>query len=311
MDIDLVYFWVDGNDPKWQAKHDAFCGNKSCSAEVNGKNRYANNDELKYSLRSVEKYAPWLRKIFIITDNQVPEWLDTSNPKVKIVDHTEILPAESLPCFNSCLIGHYVYKIPGLAEHFLLGNDDTFINKEVTPNDFFTPSGLPVVRLRRMCFRKFRWTWRAKVRRKPLSNYRKTVQRASQLVYDRFGHYYTGIPHHNINAHLKSICRDVAEVIMHDEFSSNNKNHIRSDDDVQNIVFSYVALAEKRGKLRYVTDKESMIVKIHKDKHYKRLDKYRPMLFCMNDSEYATDKGRAMSKAYLERRFPDKSEFEK
>ena len=139
----------------------------------------------------------------------------------------------------------------------------------------------------------------------------KTVQRASQLVYDRFGHYYTGIPHHNINAHLKSICRDVAEVIMHDEFSSNNKNHIRSDDDVQNIVFSYVALAEKRGKLRYVTDKESMIVKIHKDKHYKRLDKYRPMLFCMNDSEYATDKGRAMSKAYLERRFPDKSEFEK
>lgn len=311
MDIDLVYFWVDGNDPKWRAKHDAFCGKTSGTVETNGINRFANNDELKYSLRSVAMYAPWIRKIFIITDDQVPVWLDTSNPKVKIIDHKDILPAESLPCFNSCLIGHYAYRTPGLAEHFLLGNDDTYINREVAPGDFFTSDGLPIVRLRRMYFRKLRWSFRENVRKKTLSNYRRTLQRASQLVSDKFGHYYTGIPHHNINALLKSVCRDVAENIMRDEFVANNKNHIRNDDDVQNVVFSYVALAEKRGKLRYVTDKESMIVKIHKDKHYERLDKFRPMLFCMNDSEYANDNGRAMSKAYLEKRFPEKSEFEK
>ena len=311
MDIDLVYFWVDGNDPKWRAKHDAFCGKTSGTVETNGINRFANNDELKYSLRSVAMYAPWIRKIFIITDDQVPVWLDTSNPNVKIIDHKDILPAESLPCFNSCLIGHYAYRTPGLAEHFLLGNDDTYINGEVAPGDFFTSDGLPIVRLRRMYFRKLRWSFRENVRKKTLSNYRRTLQRASQLVSDKFGHYYTGIPHHNINALLKSVCRDVAENIMRDEFVANNKNHIRNDDDVQNVVFSYVALAEKRGKLRYVTDKESMIVKIHKDKHYERLDKYRPMLFCMNDSEYANDRGRAMAKAYLEKRFPDKSEFEK
>lgn len=311
MDIDLVYFWVDGNDPKWRAKHDAFCGKTSGTVETNGINRFANNDELKYSLRSVAMYAPWIRKIFIITDDQVPVWLDTSNPKVKIIDHKDILPAESLPCFNSCLIGHYAYRTPGLAEHFLLGNDDTYINREVAPGDFFTSDGLPIVRLRRMYFRQLRWSFRENVRKKTLSNYRRTLQRASQLVSDKFGHYYTGIPHHNINALLKSVCRDVAENIMRDEFLSNNKNHIRNDDDVQNVVFSYVALAEKRGKLRYVTDKESMIVKIHKDKHYERLDKFRPMLFCMNDSEYANDSGRAMSKAYLEKRFPEKSEFEK
>lgn len=307
----MVYFWVDGNDPKWRAKHDAFCGKTSGTVETNGINRFANNDELKYSLRSVAMYAPWIRKIFIITDDQVPVWLDTSNPNVKIIDHKDILPAESLPCFNSCLIGHYAYRTPGLAEHFLLGNDDTYINREVAPGDFFTSDGLPIVRLRRMYFRKLRWSFRENVRKKTLSNYRRTLQRASQLVSDKFGHYYTGIPHHNINALLKSVCRDVAENIMRDEFVANNKNHIRNDDDVQNVVFSYVALAEKRGKLRYVTDKESMIVKIHKDKHYERLDKYRPMLFCMNDSEYANDRGRAMAKAYLEKRFPDKSEFEK
>ncbi len=311
MVIDLVYFWVYGNDPKWRAKHDAFCGKTSGTVETNGINRFANNDELKYSLRSVAMYAPWIRKIFIITDDQVPVWLDTSNPNVKIIDHKDILPAESLPCFNSCLIGHYAYRTPGLAEHFLLGNDDTYINREVAPGDFFTSDGLPIVRLRRMYFRKLRWSFRENVRKKTLSNYRRTLQRASQLVSDKFGHYYTGIPHHNINALLKSVCRDVAENIMRDEFVANNKNHIRNDDDVQNVVFSYVALAEKRGKLRYVTDKESMIVKIHKDKHYERLDKYRPMLFCMNESEYANDRGRAMAKAYLEKRFPDKSEFEK
>ena len=116
MDIDLVYLWVDGNDPKWQAKHDAFCGNLSRDAELNGKNRYANNDELKYSLRSIAMYAPWVRKVFIVTDNQVPAWLDTSNPKVRIVDHAEIMPAESLPCFSRFKISRRV----GSARAFMV-----------------------------------------------------------------------------------------------------------------------------------------------------------------------------------------------
>ena len=118
--VDLVYLWVDGNDPAWQTKYAAFANSGSKGFEINCKGRYADNDELKYSLRSVEMYAPWIRKIFIVTDNQVPEWLDTSNPKVQIVDHTEIMPEESLPCFNSCLIEHYLYRIPGLAEHFCI-----------------------------------------------------------------------------------------------------------------------------------------------------------------------------------------------
>ena len=100
MDIDLVYLWVNGNDPKWIAKRDA-CIGKPTDKQENCAGRYADSGELKYSLRSVEKYAPWIRKIFIVTDDQVPEWLDTSNPKVHVVDHKEIMPEESLPCFNS------------------------------------------------------------------------------------------------------------------------------------------------------------------------------------------------------------------
>lgn len=95
MDIDLVYLWVNGNDPKWQAKRDA-CIGRPTERQENCKGRYADSGELKYSLRSIEMYAPWIRKIFIVTDDQEPEWLNTENPKIQVVDHKEIMPAESL-----------------------------------------------------------------------------------------------------------------------------------------------------------------------------------------------------------------------
>ena len=311
MDIDLVYLWVDGNDPAWQAKRNTLIGKTDESSPINCKGRYADNDELKYSLRSIEMYAPWIRKIFIVTDNQVPKWLDTSHPKIRIVDHKEIMPEESLPCFNSSLIEKFLYKIPGLAEHFLCANDDTFINREVTVHDFFTTDGFPIIRLTRKPFRKLRWFWREKICKKPLLNYSRMIKHSSQLVEAIHGTYYTGMPHHNIDAYLKSDYQRVVEVVLRDEFAANNRNHMRSDNDIHRSVISYMSLAEKRGELRYVTQKESMHVLIHKKRHYDRLDKYRPMLFCMNDSQSAHDSDRIMLKNYLEKRFPNKSGFEK
>lgn len=309
--IDLVYLWVDGSDPVWQAKRNAFIGRTKEDSPENCKGRTANNDELKYSLRSVVMYAPWIRRVFIVTDGQVPAWLDTLNPKVRIVDLGEIMPEESLPCFNSCLIEHYLYRIPGLAERFLYANDDMYLNKEATPGDFFTRDGFPIVRLTRKPLRKLRWFWRERICRNPLKNYSATIALAARLVEKKYGVYYTGMPHHNIDAYLKRDYRHVAEDVMNEEFMANRKNRMRSDDDVQRIVFSYVPLAEKRARLRYVTGKESLHVEIHKDRHYARLDRLRPMFFCMNDSEYATDEDRMKAKAYLEKRFPEKSEFEK
>lgn len=311
MDINMVYLWVDGNDPAWQAKRNALIGMPDENSPVNCKGRYANNDELKYSLRSVEQYAPWIKKIFIVTDNQIPEWLDTNNPKVKIIDHREIMPPESLPCFNSSLIEHFLYRIPGLEEHFLIANDDTFINKNVSPEDFFTPDGRPIIRLTRKPLRKLRWFWREKIRKKPLKNYSSMIAHSSEMVEEKFGHYYSGMPHHNIDAYLKSDYRRMVEDVFCDEFKTNNLNKIRSDNDVHRSVISYAILAMKHGILRYVTQEESMHVMIHKERHYARLDRKRPMLFCMNDSEYATDEDRMREKAYLEKRFPKKASFEK
>lgn len=310
MDIDIVYLWVDGNDPQWLAKHNACIGKTEDKSAVNCKGRYSDNDELKYSLRSVEMYAPWIRKIFIVTDNQVPKWLDTSNPKIRIVDHKEILPEVSLPCFNSRLIEHFLYKIPGLSEHFLYANDDMFINRPVTPATFFAADGLPIIRFNRRPFRKFTLWFKEKVQGKALSNYVQAIRNSAELVEKRYGIYYGGKTHHNIDAYLKSDYRHVGDVFRN-EIGAMLTHHVRSADDVQRNIYSYVALAEKRAHLHYVTRKTSFRLHIQNESHYGKLEKYNPILFCMNDSQYAKDEDRERAKAYLDRRFPEKSQFEK
>ncbi len=310
MEVDFVYLWVDGNDPAWQAKRNALIGKTVEKSAVNCEGRYANNDELKYSLRALELYAPWIRKIYIVTDNQTPSWLDTSNPKIRIVDHTEILPPQSLPCFNSCVIEHFLCQIPGLSEHFLYGNDDMFINRPVTPNDFFGPDGLPIVRLNRRPLRKLTLFIKEKIMKKPLSNYVQTIKLAAELVEKKYGIYFGGKTHHNIDSYLKSSFQHVREVFK-DEIEATLSNHVRKSTDVQRNIYSYVPLAEKQAHLNYVTQKTSLRLHIQNESHYAKLEKYNPLLFCMNDSEYAKDSDRKRAAEYLEQRFPNKSEFEK
>ena len=309
--IDLVYLWVDGNDPKWQAKRNAFLERKVENSLSSFNGRYVNNDELKYSLRSVERYAPWIRKIFIVTDDQKPEWLDIENPKIKIIDHKEILPAESLPCFNSNVLEHFLCKISNLSEYFILSNDDTFFNKIVSPTTFFGKDGYPIIRLTRKPFRRFRWFLREKIFKNPHKLYSKALFNAAELVKQKFGFFYNGLPHHNIDSYLKSDCIRVGEQIFKNEIDHTKMNHIRNANDIQRIVYSYVALAEKRGHLRYVSNDESLHIHIQKDRHFEKLKKFNPTFFCMNDTEYADDNDRMKLKVWLSTRFPEKSEFEK
>ena len=310
MDIDLVYLWVNGNDPQWLAKRNACIGKTEEKSAVNCDGRYADNDELKYSLRSIEKYAPWLRRIFIVTDNQVPVWLDTSNARVRIVDHKEIMPDVCLPCFNSAVIEHFLYKIPGLAEHFIYANDDMFINKPVTPETFFGKDGLPIVRFNRRPFRKWTLLFKEKVQGKRLSNYVQTIRNSAELVEKKYGKYYGGKTHHNIDAYLRSDYEHAAKV-FEDEIRTTLPNHVRSENDIQRNIYSYVALAEKRAHLHYVTQRTSFRLHIQNKSHYGKLERYNPILFCMNDSQYAKDCDRKRAAAFLDKRFPEKSQYEK
>lgn len=310
MDIDLVYLWVDGSDPEWQARRSAFTGQKLDNTEANCKGRYADNDELKYNLRAVEKYAPWIRHVFIVTDGQTPAWLDTSCPDVTVVNQNDIIPEVSRPCYNSSLIEHFLYRIPGLSEHFLYANDDMFLNKPVTPDTFFTSDGLPIVRLIHARLRDWYLAFRKHVLGVPYKYYIRTLYNSAGLVRKRYGVYYSGKPHHNIDAYVRSDNRLVAEEFSR-EISAVLNNHQRKDNDLQRVIYSYAALARKRGRLQYVTQRTSFRFHIQKKSHYAKLRRYDPLFFCMNDSEYAADSDRKRVTEFLAGRFPDKSRFEK
>lgn len=310
MEIDIVYLWVDGNDPEWQAKRSAFTGKKLDNTEANCKGRYANNDELRYNLRALEKYAPWIRHVFIVTDGQTPQWLDTSNPMVTVVNQNDLIPEISRPCYNSSLIEHFLYRIPGLSEHFLYANDDMFLNKPVTPETFFAKDGLPIIRLIHTRLRDCYLAFRKNVIGVPYKYYIQTLRNSAEMVERRYGVYYKGKPHHNIDAYLKSNCQRTAEVFGR-EISEVLVNHIRKNNDIQRVIYSYAPLAEKRGHLCYVNQRTSFRFLIYNGSHYGKLRRYDPVFFCMNDSEYATDSDRQRMTAFLAKRFPEKSRFEK
>lgn len=140
--VDAVYTWVDGSDPEW-LRHRAACAGQAYHPESANAARYVSRDELRYSLRSLRQYSPWLRTIYVVTDDQVPPWLDTSAPGLRIVSHKEIFSDPSLlPTFNSHAIESQLHHIDGLSEHFLYFNDDVFLGRLTAPQDFFVANGL-------------------------------------------------------------------------------------------------------------------------------------------------------------------------
>ncbi|KDO35679.1 hypothetical protein SPRG_18839 [Saprolegnia parasitica CBS 223.65] len=144
--IDAVYTWVNGSDATWQQSKSHWLqhwrGRNATKDLASAENRFRDNDELRYSIRSLETYAPWIRRIFLVTDGQVPRWLDLSHPRITVVPHADIFPnASHLPSFASPAIESHLDNIPGLAEYFLYFNDEVFLSAPVLPSDFMSPRG--------------------------------------------------------------------------------------------------------------------------------------------------------------------------
>lgn len=131
--IDIVILWVDGNDENWISEKNKY-------SEIKGDsniNRYRDCKNLQYLFRGIEKYAPWVNKVFFVTWGHIPSWLNTANKKLRIVKHKEFIPSEYLPTFNSNVIELNLHRIKELSEKFILLNDDFFLLKETKPTDFF------------------------------------------------------------------------------------------------------------------------------------------------------------------------------
>uniref|UniRef100_G3UG35 N-acetylglucosamine-1-phosphotransferase subunits alpha/beta n=1 Tax=Loxodonta africana TaxID=9785 RepID=G3UG35_LOXAF len=103
--------------------------------------RFEDNEELRYSLRSIERHAPWVRNIFIVTNGQIPSWLNLDNPRVTIVTHQDVFQNLShLPTFSSPAIESHIHRIEGLSQKFIYLNDDVMFGKDVWPDDFYSHS---------------------------------------------------------------------------------------------------------------------------------------------------------------------------
>ncbi|MFD3775787.1 stealth family protein [Streptomyces sp. NPDC058612] len=140
--VDAVYTWVDGADPQWRARR-ARVSDEPYHEQAANEARYLNRDELRYSLRSLHLYAPWVRHVYLVTDGQAPSWLAESHPGLTLVDHRDIFAdPTALPTFNSHAIESRLHHIDGLSEHFLYFNDDFFLGSPLTPEDFFLANGM-------------------------------------------------------------------------------------------------------------------------------------------------------------------------
>ncbi|XP_030845190.1 N-acetylglucosamine-1-phosphotransferase subunits alpha/beta isoform X1 [Strongylocentrotus purpuratus] len=118
----------------WNMEHE-----ESRPDEDYAPNRFEDNEELRYSLRSLEKHAPWIRRVYVVTNGQIPSWLNLDNPRLVIVSHDEIFRNQShLPTFSSPAIESHIHRIPGLSKKFIYLNDDTMFGKDIWPDDFYT-----------------------------------------------------------------------------------------------------------------------------------------------------------------------------
>ncbi|MBI6119926.1 Stealth CR1 domain-containing protein [Salegentibacter maritimus] len=152
--VDAVITWVDGDDKNWQKKINNYSKSPINFSSKKHLKRYNSIGEIDMAIKSIIKFAPFIRNIFLVTDNQSPESFDhlkslaqKKGMNLELVDHEIIFRGfeEYLPTFNSCSIISMLYRIPNLSEHFVIFNDDTFVMKEVSVDDFFI-NGEPIIR---------------------------------------------------------------------------------------------------------------------------------------------------------------------
>ena len=290
--IDLVYLWCDVAEPVFRAKR-AACAAKfgiSLGDSVNGDGRFRNNDELRFSLRSAERHAPWLRRVFICLDDDQapPPWLDLENPRLRIVRQSEFVPGEFLPTFSSMTVEHFLWRIPGLSERFLYANDDMMFGKPLSPDFFFAGDGRPFCRFfgRPMPSTD-----------KDLSSYRKWLENAADLFRARHASPCADAaaslarwPHHNIDAYVKSDLERIYR-LYRDAIEPTLRNPFRANDSVQRSLYSYEGIQSFGWRYRPVDGEnpETALVPSFWSLANAVNSRPAPGLFCFNDTEWRGD----------------------
>jgi hypothetical protein len=309
-DIDMVFSWVDGTDVEFQRARARRMKSYVVGEGDDHAARFRQIDELRYALRSVHAFAPWVRRIFIVTDSPTPHWL-AEHPGVTVVRSEEFFVDPSvLPTHNSHAIESQLHHIPGIAEHFLYSNDDMFFGRPVSPDMFFSPGGVT----------KFvEATTRiglggANPERSGFENAAR-VNRA--LLAERFGVTITRHLEHSAAPLRKSVMQQL-EAEFPEEFRRTAASRFRSSTDVSvtNSLYHYYALltgnavVQTDAKVKYVdtTMRDGLVAM------QKLLAKRKYDMFCLNDGsfpEISAEERAAEVGAFLEAYYPIIAPWEK
>ena len=281
-DIDMVFSWVDGNDPEFRARRAATMSNYVVGEGDDGEARIRQIDELKYALRSVHAFAPWVRRIFVATDSPVPGWL-APHPKVTVVRAEEhFTDPSALPVYNSHAVESQLHHIPGLAEHFLYSNDDMFFGRALSPTMFFSPGGVTK-------FIEAGTRIGLGANNPERSGFENAARVNRQLLWERFGKIITRHLEHTAAPLRKSVLAEL-EREFSDDFARTRASRFRASTDISvtNSLYHYYALMTGRAvqhesaKVLYVdTTLRSGLAKLPRLLKKRKFD-----FFCLNDGSF-------------------------
>ncbi|WP_270273969.1 Stealth CR1 domain-containing protein [Enterococcus casseliflavus] len=325
--IDFVVTWVDNSDEKWRMKKNKFKKDDKFP-DMNDINRYRDFGLFKYWFRAVEKYAPWVNKIYIITEGHLPLWLDISSDKIVHIKHEDYLPQKYLPTFSSRPIELNLHRIENLSENFVLFNDDMFLNTDTVPTDFFkndfardfsvyspiipdgdiTTIAFNNVKIINKNFDKkknMRRNWRKFCALRYRQNLLRTVL---TLPYKKIAGYYNP---HTVSCLKKSIIKEVWDREF-DVMDATSTNKFREVTDVNQWLFRYWQI--ERGLTIPQNFSFSSYFSISEYKEImKIMEKEKSKIICINDTEEWSSEIDNQVKEIMrsfDKKFPNKSVYE-
>jgi hypothetical protein len=309
-DIDLVFSWVDGSDPEFRERRAAQMSQVVVGEGDDAEARIRQIDELKFALRSVNMFAPWIRRIFIATDAVPPPWL-AEHPMITIVPAEQhFSDTAALPTYNSHAVESQLHNIPGLSEHFLYSNDDMFFGRPLKASMFFSPGGVTK-------FIEAKTRIGLGANDPTRSGFENAARVNRQVLFERFGHVITRHLEHTAVPLRKSVLIEM-EREFPGEFARTQASAFRSGTDISvtNSFYHYYALMTGRA----VQQEKARVLYVNTTSHQglgllPELRKRRGYdFFCLNDSSFpevsASERAEKLV-SFLERYFPIPAPWEK
>lgn len=309
-DIDMVFSWVDGSGAEYQASRRALEADAILGEGDDHESRFRQVDELKYALRSVHMFAPWVRRIFIATDSPAPQWL-AAHPRVTLVRSKEHFADPSvLPTHNSMAVESQLHHIEGLSEHFLYSNDDMFFGRPLSPDVFFTAGGIT----RFMLSPNRIGLGESEAARSGFENSARVNRR---LLWDRFDAFTTHHLEHSAAPLRRSVLSELEQEFA-PEFAATAASTFRAADNISvtNSLYHYYSLLTGRAVMH--KDGKGIYVDTANTAGFASLEQILAQrnadFLCLNDGSNGDanpSRRREIVTDFLEKYFPFKAPWEK